>query len=213
MREMIFVVLMPYTYNNWFRFDVGVGHPIVCLSCSGCDAFFFFLRMIKDKAKQPSQVACFSENLKCWEAWDTTCGHKAKDITPSVAWRREARKEEALDDLPVKGRERAVVNQTNIGTVSKATLGKLLRRGGAHMGFSQRIDTTLNWTELIKEFGSFPLDEAQLGKHDYSHVIPIVITKVFGIDPFVPKLPVLISFENKRPNPSTTPSSFNTSIP
>ena len=32
----------------------------------------------------------------------------------------------------LKGRERAIVSQTNIGTVSKATLGKLLRRGGAH---------------------------------------------------------------------------------
>ena len=47
-------------------------------------------------AKQPSHVACFSEDLKCWEAWDTTCGHKAKDITTSIAWRREAWKEEAL---------------------------------------------------------------------------------------------------------------------
>ena len=28
--------------------------------------------------------------------------------------------------------------------VSKATFGKLLRRGGAHMGFSERIDTILN---------------------------------------------------------------------
>ena len=45
----------------------------------------------------------------------------------------------------LKGRERAIVNQTNIGTVSKATLGKLLeKRGGAHMGFSERIDTILN---------------------------------------------------------------------
>ena len=43
----------------------------------------------------------FSEDLKCWEAWDTTCGHKAKDTT-SIAWRREAWKEEALDDLPWK---------------------------------------------------------------------------------------------------------------
>ena len=39
--------------------------------------------------------------------------------------------------------ERAIVSQTNIGTVSKATLGKLLReRFGAHMGISERIDTT-----------------------------------------------------------------------
>ena len=29
--------------------------------------------------------------------------------------------------LALKGRERAIVSQTNIGTVSKATLGKLLR--------------------------------------------------------------------------------------
>ena len=28
------------------------------------------------------------------------CGHKAKDITLSIAWRREAWEEEALDDLP-----------------------------------------------------------------------------------------------------------------
>ena len=52
------------------------------------------------RAKQPSQVACFSEDLKCWGAWDTTCGHKARDITPPIAWRRETWKEEVLDDLP-----------------------------------------------------------------------------------------------------------------
>ena len=47
-----------------------------------------------------------------------------------------------------KGRERAIVNQTNIRTVSKAALGKLTgKRGGAHMGFSERIGTILNWTE------------------------------------------------------------------
>ena len=42
-------------------------------------------------------------------------------------------------------RERAIVNQTNFGTLLKATLGKLLRDGdGTHMGFSERLDTTLN---------------------------------------------------------------------
>ena len=47
----------------------------------------------------------------------------------------------------LKGRERAVVNPITItGTVLKATLWKLLRerRGGAHMGFSKRVDTILN---------------------------------------------------------------------
>ena len=40
----------------------------------------------------------------------------------------------------LKGREKAIVNQTNTGTVSKATLGKLLRDGVEHiiMGFSER---------------------------------------------------------------------------
>ena len=47
----------------------------------------------------------------------------------------------------LKGQERAIVNQTNTGTVSKATLGKLLRQGGARMGFSERIDI-FNRTEL-----------------------------------------------------------------
>ena len=46
----------------------------------------------------------------------------------------------------LKGRERAIINQTNIGTVSKATLGKLLRDGMERiiMGFSERVDTILN---------------------------------------------------------------------
>ena len=49
--------------------------------------------------KQPSQVACFLEDVKCWGAWDITCQHKVKNTTPSsIAWRREAWKEEALYD-------------------------------------------------------------------------------------------------------------------
>ena len=45
----------------------------------------------------------------------------------------------------LKGRERAIVNQTNIGTVSKATFGEPFeRRGGAGMSFSERTDASLN---------------------------------------------------------------------
>ena len=67
-------------------------------------------------------------------------------MLPSIAWRREAWKEEAPDDVPSKD-ETAIVSQTNIGTVSKATLGKLLTDGPVEriiMGFSERIDTILN---------------------------------------------------------------------
>ena len=91
------------------------------------------------RARQPSQVACFSVALKCWKAWDTTSGHKAKDMVESGSAGRSS----------MKGRERVIVSQTKTGTVSKATLGETgERRGGAHMGFSDHIDTLLNWTEL-----------------------------------------------------------------
>ena len=45
----------------------------------------------------------------------------------------------------MKGRKRAIVSQTNIGTVSNAALGKLPRDGVERiiMGFSERIDTIL----------------------------------------------------------------------
>ena len=36
------------------------------------------------QTKQPSQVDCVSEDLKCWGAWDTACRHKDKDITSQV---------------------------------------------------------------------------------------------------------------------------------
>ena len=45
----------------------------------------------------------------------------------------------------LKGRERAIVSQTNIGPVSKATSGKLLRDGmGRKWAFSECLDTELN---------------------------------------------------------------------
>ena len=52
--------------------------------------------------------------------------------------------------LALKGQERAIVSQTNAGTVSKATLGKLLRDGveRTFMDFSEPADIILNWTEL-----------------------------------------------------------------
>ena len=46
----------------------------------------------------------------------------------------------------LKGRERAIISQTNTGPVSKATLWKLMRDGVERiiMDFSERVDTILN---------------------------------------------------------------------
>ena len=76
------------------------------------------------REKQLSQVAYGSEYLKCLRAGDTVCRHKAKDIDRLK--RREAeRRSGRRSSASLKGRKMAVVNQTNIGTNSKATLGKL----------------------------------------------------------------------------------------
>ena len=82
--------------------------------------------------KQPSQVACISEDLKCWAALDTTCRHKAKDITPSITWRREVWQEDALNSLPWKDKSGLLsIRWTlepfldNVGETSE-------RRGGTH---------------------------------------------------------------------------------
>jgi len=37
------------------------------------------------------------------------CGHKASHIMPPIMWRIELWKEEALDDLSLKGQERAII--------------------------------------------------------------------------------------------------------
>ena len=50
--------------------------------------------------------------------------------TPLITWTKEAWKEEGARWSSLKGRERAIFDQMNIGTVSKAMLGKLLRDGG-----------------------------------------------------------------------------------
>ena len=102
------------------------------------------------------------------------CRHKVKDITPSMhggekhAWIKASSRLSPPLRRPMvwrpwpcnvpaggaarrpslEGRERAIVNQTNFASVSKATLGKLLRDGVERiiMGISKLIDTVFNWT-------------------------------------------------------------------
>ena len=56
--------------------------------------------------KQPSQVACFFEDLKCWGAWDTACRHKAQQghmivsHRQSPGLRRKSQNAEVLNNLP-----------------------------------------------------------------------------------------------------------------
>ena len=105
-------------------------------------------------AKQPPQVACFSEDLKCWEAWDTTCWHMplhagTKHRTSHYWLLGEERCGKTRHWTIFLERTRAGQHQSdehwnhfrgNVGETSE-------RQGGVHMGFSEPTDTTLNWTE------------------------------------------------------------------
>ena len=68
-------------------------------------------------------------DLKCRAACDTTCGHKAKDITPLIAWRREAWKEEALDDVLRKDERGPSSIRQTLELFQRRHWGKLLRDG------------------------------------------------------------------------------------
>ena len=97
----------------------------------------------------PGQVACFSEDLKCWEAWDSTCGHKAKDITPSIAWRREALKEETLDDLPWKDERGPSSIRRTLEPFQRQRWGNFWETGWSAYGLFRalRYHLELDWTE------------------------------------------------------------------
>ena len=60
--------------------------------------------------------------------------HKAKEITPPIDWRRDRGVDRgSTQQSSSKRQERTIINQTNIGTVLKATLGKLPRHEVEHI--------------------------------------------------------------------------------
>ena len=68
-----------------------------------------------------STVRQTNGQLEPLDNWDRTLCHHLSRVSIDTAERRGRRRS------AMKGRERAVVNQTNIGTLSEAALGKLLR--------------------------------------------------------------------------------------
>ena len=63
--------------------------------------------------------------------------------------KRDVERGSARRSSLARGRDRANSNQTNIEMCHRQRWAKTSEiRGGAHMGFSVRINTTLNWTKL-----------------------------------------------------------------
>ena len=90
------------------------------------------------------------EDLKCWEAWDSTCGHKAKDITPLTAWRREAWKEEELDNLPWKDERGPSSIRRTLELFQRQRWGNFWKTGCSAYGLfrAHKYHLELNWTQL-----------------------------------------------------------------
>ena len=113
-----------------------------CVSCShqACSALGYkltssqLLQFWTFSANNCIFCMSFSEDLKCWEAWDTTCRYKAKDITPSIAWRREAWKEEALDDLPWKDERGPSSIRWTLGSFQRQCWGNCWEMGWSTCG-------------------------------------------------------------------------------
>ena len=96
-------------------------------------------------AQQPAQVASFSEDLsEVLRNLRHTCGHTAKDSTPSIARRREAWKEEALDDLPWKDERGPSSIRRTLEPFQGRRWGNFWEK--CIRTFFERIE--MNWTEL-----------------------------------------------------------------
>ena len=77
----------------------------------------------------------------------TVWNHIAKDITPLIDWGRQVEKG-SVRWYALKGWERAIVNQTNTGTVPRSTLGMFPSDGMEHVW--DFLSTWIpSWTELI----------------------------------------------------------------
>ena len=74
-----------------------------------------------DRAERLEGKATTTEDLKCWGAWDPSCCHKAMGI--ALSRRGEKPRKWKCSTIFL---DRAIVNPTNMGTISKATLGQLL---------------------------------------------------------------------------------------
>ena len=106
-------------------------------------------KQVDRQAKQSSQVTCFLEDLRWWEAWDTTCGHKAKDITPLIAWRREALQEEVLDNLSWEDERGPSSIRQTLELFQRQRWGNFWEMGWSTCGLfrAHRYHFELNWSK------------------------------------------------------------------
>ena len=104
-------------------------------------------------AKQPwpSHAVCVLEDLKCWEAWDTTCWSKQSWGHYSTDCLEERGGESAwwsLMERMRKGHQQSSQHWNHF----KGNAGGISEKGwSTHTGPAERLDTILNWSKLDKQ--------------------------------------------------------------
>ena len=92
--------------------------------------------------------------LYCWDAWDTICDHKAKDIRPSIVSEANGIERTTVDALFWKETVKTIANQANVvtvfckGSVSEKLLGK--EAGWSADGLSRSRTYQPPWSGLIR---------------------------------------------------------------
>ena len=103
------------------------------------------------QALQISHLVCSLAGQRCSEAWGTFSARTSQSISTDRLKERGVEKGSGRHST-LQGRERSVFNQTDIGTVSRATLGRLLR-DGAERVWAFPSATMPSWAETETETG------------------------------------------------------------
>ena len=142
-------------------FDIHL-RKILCVYCCGhAGVKGHMTEQIDWRAKHLSQVTCILKGLKCW-VWDTTCRHMPRTShhrSPGGERHRKGKHSTIFLERMRKGHRQWDQHwncfKGNTGETPE-------KQGGAHiyMGLPERIDTILNWTELVlllllSSFGPF----------------------------------------------------------
>ena len=112
------------------------------------------------EARRAYITSWLSSRNKCWGAWDTTCGYNANDITPSITWKREACKREALDEFTWTDENGLSSTRPHCNYFKGKTRETSERWGGTHTGFPSAYIPF--WTDLFSVFEDGRLEKKLL---------------------------------------------------
>ena len=103
------------------------------------------------RVKQPSRVACFSEDAKCWGAWELPAGTKSRSSHHrSPGGERRGKRKRTLDDLPWKDERGPSSNRRTLELFQRQSWRSFWQRRVERMNYrlfrEHRYHLELKWT-------------------------------------------------------------------